>query len=294
MTGPARGEIYDLGYRGYEGAVMGRPWRVAALVGNGMRTALGIGRGVGAKVLPALLFLALMVPALVFMIIAVVAGPAAGEAIGVSEYYAIAAVPLLLLSAAIAPELLTADRGSGLISLYLVRPITAEDYVLGRWLAFFALTLLIVWLPQVLLFVGVVLGAPDTWAHLRDNWLDIPRFLAAGAALALFTTTLPLAVAAFIDRRAIVAAVVIGLWFIAAAAGNALGETAEGAAGSWLFLIDFGASPVDINNMIFGTGVERNGEPLEHVPTGALVGWYLLWVAVPAALLWRRYRGIGA
>ncbi len=294
MTGPARGEVYDLGYRRYEGMVLGRPWRVAALVGNGMRTALGIGRGVPAKILPALLFLALMVPALVFMLIAILGGNAAGDGVGVSGYYALASVPLLILSAALAPELLTTDRRSGLISLYLVRPITAEDYVLGRWLAFFALTLLIVWLPQALLFAGVVLGANETWEYLRGNWLDVPRFLAAGAVLALFTTTLPLAVAAYVDRRAVVAAVVIGLWFIAAAVGEALGGLIEGAGGSWLYLINFGASPIDINNLIFGLEVQRAGEPLEHVPAGVLVAWYLLWVAVPAGLLWRRYRGMSA
>ena len=293
MTQAGRGEVYDLGYRRYEGEVAGRPHRIAALVINGMRTALGIGRGLGAKVLPALLFLALMVPALVFMIIAIVGGPATDGLIGVSRYYQVAAIPLLLLSAALAPELLTTDRRSGLLTLYLVRPITSEDYVLGRWLAFFGLTLVIVWLPQALLFAGVVLGAADTWEYLRGNWLDVPRFLAAGVTLALFTTTLPLAVAAFIDRRAIVAVVVIAIWFVAASVGNALGSQLDGAGGDWLYLIDFAASPVDINDMIFGNGLERNGEPTA-VPAGVLVAWYLLWVAVPAAALWRRYRGLGA
>ena len=291
MTQAGRGEVYDLGYRRYEGEVAGRPHRIAALVINGMRTALGIGRGLGAKVLPALLFLALMVPALVFMIIAIVGGPATDGLIGVSRYYQVAAIPLLLLSAALAPELLTTDRRSGLLTLYLVRPITSEDYVLGRWLAFFCLTLVIVWLPQALLFAGVVLGATDTWEYLRGNWLDVPRFLLAGVTLAVFTTTLPLAVAAFIDRRAIVAVAVIAIWFVAAAVGNALGSEVGGA--GWLYLIDFGASPVDINDMIFGNGLERDGAPLD-VPAGVVVAWYLLWVAVPAALLWRRYRDIGA
>ena len=91
------------------------------------------------------------------------------------------------------------------------------------------------------------------------------------------------------------AAFVIGLWFIAAAVGNALGNEIGGTAGSWLFLIDIGSSPVDINDLIFGLTVERSGSGvIDEVPSAVLVIWYLVLVVVPAGLLWRRYRGLGA
>ena len=98
MNQTGRGEVYDIGYQHYTGGLEGREGRLMALVLDGMRTALGIGRGLPSKILPALLFLALMIPALVFMIIAVFAGEVPEDLIGVPRYYAVAAIPLLILS----------------------------------------------------------------------------------------------------------------------------------------------------------------------------------------------------
>ena len=64
MTEP-RGEVFDLGYQHYQGPREGRMRARKALWANGVRTALGLGRGTLAKVLPALLFIAVMIPALV-------------------------------------------------------------------------------------------------------------------------------------------------------------------------------------------------------------------------------------
>lgn len=290
-----QGEVFDIGYRHYAGVREGRNAARLALLIDGMRTALGLGRGMPSKILPGLLFLALMIPALVFMIIASVLGETGIDDIpGVADYYQGAIIPLLIFSAIIAPELLTADRRNGVLSLYLVRPISSGDYVLGRWLSFFILSLIVIWLPQIILFIGVNLGTADAWGYLQDNWLDIPRFLIAGVALVLFTTTIPLAAAAFTQRRAMAAAFVIGLWFIAAAIGNALSESIGGTAGSWLALIDVGASPILINDMVFDQPFDGRAQLAEDIPKVVLVVWYLALVAIPGALLWSKYRKVAS
>lgn len=290
-----QGEVFDIGYQSYEGTREGRNAARKALLIDGMRTALGMGRGLTAKILPGLLFLALLIPALVFMIIASVLGQTGIDDIpGVADYYQGAIFPVLIFSAIIAPELLTTDRRSGVLSLYLVRPITSSDYILGRWLAFFLLSLIVVWVPQLLLYIGVNLGSADAWGYLRSNWDDIPRFLLAGAALALFTTTLPLAAAAFTDRRAIAAAVVIGIWVIALAVGNALSDGIGGTAGAWLALIDIGSTPLHINDMIFNEASDGPGRLAKEVPKAVRIGWYLILVAVPATFLYMKYRKASA
>jgi ABC-2 type transport system permease protein len=290
-----QGEVFDIGYQPYEGAREGRNAARKALLIDGMRTALGMGRGLTAKILPGLLFLALLIPALVFIIIASVVGQTGIDDLpGVADYYQGAIYPVLIFSAIIAPELLTTDRRNGVLSLYLVRPITSSDYIIGRWLAFFLLSLIVVWVPQLLLYIGVNLGSTDAWEYLRDNWDDIPRFLLAGAALALFTTTLPLAAAAFTDRRAIAAALVIGIWVIALAVGNALSDGIGGTAGAWLALIDIGSTPLHINDMIFNQASDGPGRAAEEVPKAVRIGWYLILVAVPAAFLYMKYRKVSA
>ena len=91
--------------------------------------------------LPAFLFLAVMTPAVIGAVMASVLGLEDLDLLRHDDYYQIVAIILVLFSAIIAPELLCPDRRGGVISLYLVRPLTTTDYLAGRWLAFFSVTL---------------------------------------------------------------------------------------------------------------------------------------------------------
>ena len=190
MAAQSRGELYDIGYRHYEGPREGRNRARFALWTNGMRTALGIGRGGRAKILPILLFAAITVPAVVIVMIASFAeGFGASDVAGVpghADYYDVVSILILLFSAIIAPELLCADRRNQVLQLYLVRPLTSTDYVAGRWLAFFTIVLALVYSGQIVLFVGFTLAAEEPLTYVREKWLDVPRFLAAGAVIAVF------------------------------------------------------------------------------------------------------------
>jgi ABC-2 type transport system permease protein len=289
MTTP-RGEVYDIGYQRYEGQREGRARARKSLWVNGVRNALGIGRGWTAKVLPILLLIALMLPAVVFTIIASVVGDFQGIP-GHSDYYFIASIILIVFSAIVAPELLCSDRRSGVIFLYLVRPISTTDYVIGRWSAFLAISLVYVYLPQLFLFVGRTLATTDQWDYISDNWTDIPRFLASGLVLALFTSTLPMAIAAFTTRRSLAAAFVIGLWVICSATSAALLENTSGNASDWASLIAIGNVPIYINDMIFADASSTDlSRAAADLPRVAVIGWYVALVAVPGALLWNQYR----
>ena len=135
----ARGEVYDIGYQRYLGLREGRSRARKALWTNGVRTALGLGRGWPSKALPILLFIILLLPALIFTVIASTLGQIMGDTLGQEDYYRAVFVPLIIFSAIIAPELLCADRRTGVIHLYLVRPLTSTDYVVARWLAFLSI-----------------------------------------------------------------------------------------------------------------------------------------------------------
>jgi ABC-2 type transport system permease protein len=298
------GELFDLGYQHYDGPREGRMRARKAVFFDGFKTTLGLGRGTGAKVLPFLLFGAVMAPAVIMAVIASITDNLV-DLPGHDDYYEVVSIVLLIFAAIIAPELLCPDRRNGVISLYLVRPLSITDYVAARWLAFFAITLLLVLSGQIVLLAGLILSASDPADYIRDNWLDVPRILAAGFLLAAFITTLPLAVAAFTDRRALAAAFVIGLFIISAAAGEILSECDEsqenrggqrcepitGNAAKWYALIDVSRVPTNVNDMIFG--VEDEGprsQLIAKLPRVVPIGLYILLTGGLGGALWLRYR----
>ena len=298
------GELFDLGYQHYDGPREGRMRARKAVFVDGFRTTLGLGRGPGAKVLPFLLFGAAMTPAVIMAIIASVTNNLV-DLPGHPEYYQVVSIVLLIFAAIIAPELLCPDRRNGVISLYLVRPLSITDYLAARWLAFFAITLLLVYSGQVVLLVSLVLSAADPLEYLQDNWLDIPRILGAGFLLAVFITTFPLAVAAFTDRRALAAAFVIGLFVISGAAGGILTGCGEspgnprgpncepitGDAAKWLGLVDVSRVPTNVNNMIFGSEDDgRRSRMTAELPRIVPIGWYIVLTGGLGGALWLRYR----
>ena len=310
------GQLFDLGYQRYEGPREGRARARKALFVNGIRTCFGIGRGTLAKIMPILFFGAVMAPAIVFIIIAATTERIIGVALdipGHADYYQIVSLVLLLFSAVIAPELLCPDRRSGVITLYLVRSLTFTDYVLGRWLAFFVVSLLFIYTGQVVLMIGLTMSAAQPFEYLRDNWADIPRFLSAGLVIAVLTTTIPLAAAAFTTRRVYASAFVIGLWLISAATAGILisgteerERTENGVVVEWesnsllgdtdfaplVALIDIGNAPIHISDMIFDKKDNDNQvmEKVAELPAIVPILWYVILVLVPGFLLWNRYR----
>ena len=315
MAAQSRGELYDIGYRRYEGPREGRNRARFALWTNGLRTALGIGRGARAKILPILLFASITVPAVVIVMIASFAeGFGASDVAGVpgyADYYDVVSILILLFSAIIAPELLCADRRSQVLQLYLVRPLTSTDYVAGRWLAFFTIVLALVYSGQIVLFVGFTLAAEEPLTYVRENWLDAPRFLAAGAVIAVFTTTIPLAVSGFTNRRAYAAGFVIGLFIISSAVAHSLTgcierevvvedgevvvdrcEAVTGRWAKWIALAEFGAVPAHVSDMIFDEPHDSSdaARQVSDLNDAIPVAWYVVLTAGPAALLLWRYR----
>ena len=297
MNAPPTAEVFDLGYQHYDGPREGRSRARTAVYVNGLRTALGVGRGNAPKILAGLMFAAAIAPAVIMALVVSLADQLADSLPSHSDYYGLIAVVLFVAAAIIGPELLCPDRRNGVISLYLVRPLTPTDYVAGRWLAFFTIILALVYCGQLVLLAGLVLSAADPAEYLKENWLDIPRIFGAGLVLALFIATIPLAVAAFTDRRAYAAAFVIGLFIISAIVAGVLTgceggnqssncERVTGGAAKWLTLSDVGAAPTRVNDLIF----DKEDRGLSgDLPDAIPVLWYGLLTAGPALLLWRRY-----
>ncbi len=292
--GVAGGEVFDLGYRHYDGAREGR-WRSRhAIWRDGVRTTLGLGRSVSKKVAPFGLIALAWLPALVVIVItgfvstfggdiAEIEGPTFGE------YYEWAFIFITLFSAVVAPELLCPDRRQGVITLYRVRPITPIDYVAARWSAFFIVLLLVLWIPQALLFGWDALSADEPARWAADHWDAIPRILAAGAVIAAPMTTLAMMASSFTTRRPYAAVATLAIVLIGAALSG-LGHAFSGDVGDWSTLLNVPGVALEMSDTIFSEEFSGGSDgPLSATVYGAWLSFVTLSAAVT---IWWRYRAL--
>ena len=200
-TEAPRGEIYDLGYRNYQGPRLGRAYALWSLYGLSVRNAFGLGRGLLTKVLAFGLVFFAMVPAIVQMVLAAVLPFGELEFIQPHEYYGFVQVVLMLFVAAVASDLVGNDRRSHILPLYFSRPIRRHDYALVKVAALTTALLALTVAPQTLLFVGNWLGATDGSEWLADNAGDILPILVSGFLVSLLLASIGTLIATFATRR---------------------------------------------------------------------------------------------
>ena len=302
--------VFDIGYQRYAGPREGRGRARLAVYKDGVRKALGLGRGAKTKLLP-WAFISLMV--VIGVIMAVTAGAAqralgdvgAELAPGTSHdfYYSITITILFVFAALVAPRLLCPDRRNGTLHLYLVRPLTATNYLAARWAAFLTVMLLVAWLPQFVLLVGRVLGHPDPMAYLRGNWTDVPKFLLSGAAIAVMVTTVSMFASALASRRGYASVLLIALYLIPGAVTEPLSFTPQL---QWVSVFSLGDVLGETNTLIFteaeavadvsaqaGFGAEITGDTDFSRPSLSptlLLAAYFGWLLGPGGILWMYYR----
>jgi len=295
---PVTGTVFDIGYRSYTGAREGRRRSRLAVFKDGLRIALGIGRGGRAKVLPWFFIGLLGIIGLVMAIVAgaanMLGGPGSAEKMDLpshADFYSVASIILFVFAALVAPELLCRDRREGTINLYLVRPLSATDYLSSRWAAFLTVMLATAWLPQVVLFFGLTAGDPAPVAYLQKHWIDIPRFLTAGLVMAVYATTLAMLTASFTTRRAYASVFLVGLFVITAPFTAGMAQEMKGPAGQWMSMFNLTNIPVFVNDLIFGeTSDMTEDAPARTLAAWIKITWYFVWVLGPGVLLWWRYR----
>ena len=116
-----------------------------------------------------------------------------------------------LLTASTGARVLVNDFRDNALPLYLSRPLTRVEYVLGKAAALATLTSLVTWVPSLLL-IGLQASLAAGW--FATHWWLVPAvFLAAWSAIALFALVC-LAVAAVLRRRAVAEAAFVAMFFV--------------------------------------------------------------------------------
>lgn len=141
-----------------------------------------------------------------------------------------------LLTALVGPALIAPDLAHDALPLYLSRPLTRGEYVLGKFLVLALLLSAVTWVPGELLFLLQAALAEPGWtgAHLQLAWS-----LFAGAWLwILVVALLALAVSAWVRFRPVATAAIIGFFLVGAGLGNAINTILDTKWGTLLILDD--------------------------------------------------------
>jgi ABC-2 type transport system permease protein len=251
------GNIYDLGYRRYEGPRLGRSHAVRSLMTHSFRTTFGLGRGGRAKIAP-LTFgaMAVLPSVLIVGVLTLVARLGIDRDIegfglvGFSTYFGAISAIIALFCAAQAPELFGRDQRHGVLALYFARALRRSDYALAR-LAGFSLAILVLLLtPMLILFLGRVLLSTDIADAFAKNLPNVPPVVAQALVIAGLLGGMSMAVSAYTPRRAYATAGIIALFVLPGIVSSIIIELGSGTVGNLLVLLS-PSSVIDGTNVLF-------------------------------------------
>ena len=169
----AYGEIYDLGYRHYDGPRLGRSQAIRSLIVYSIKRGLGIKKRWTSKIMPIFLYVASYAPALIAAGIMGFAPDAAEfDYLSLNGFIMPA---LLIFAAGLAPEMLSDDRRENVLPLYFSRALTRLDYLLAKMAAMGLLMGTIAFGPPLLLFIATSLLDSNPLSYMGDNVTDIGR-----------------------------------------------------------------------------------------------------------------------
>jgi ABC-2 type transport system permease protein len=288
----AAGTIYDIGYRNYEGARLGRGYAFRTLYVHSLRSLFGLGRGGKALFVPWALFAVMVFPGIVTVAVAGISGGMIKNIIDYHEIYIWDSMMLALFCAAQAPELVSRDQYNRVLPLYFSRALRQGDYALAKLLAMWTAVFLLILTPLLVVLAGR-LGLPtDFGAAFKEESKNFLPILATPAICALVFGTLSVSLASYVPRRGLASALVLGVFLLTAPLVGILMETLQA---KWSVLLN----PVLLGNgsiwALFDERHER-GSILRQadLPPEAYYGAVAAYAVFFALLLLNRYRRISA
>jgi ABC-2 type transport system permease protein len=126
----------------------------------------------------------------------------------------------LLLTTLIGPNLVAPDLANGALCLYLSRPISRAQYILGKMIVLLSLGSLITWIPGLLLFIIKAEVTGLDWAR-TNAWLAGAIVIGLGIWIVMLSL-IALTLSAWVKWRIAAGAFILGLFFAGAGFGNAI------------------------------------------------------------------------
>lgn len=216
------GEIFDRGYLHYDGTRLGIPAAIWALARYSMARAIGIRRPWTAKIIPFLIYAAVLIP--VALAIGIRAFVPAFNFLSYGEFFGAIFVLEGIFVALIAPEMVSTDRHDKMLPLYFSRPIGRNAYVLAKLLGTGLLTLSISLVPVIIMWIGNILLAGDPALAFREGLDDLGKIVVAGVLIAFYLGAIGLMISSFTGRKSVAVGVIVLGFVISESLSLALGE----------------------------------------------------------------------
>lgn len=283
----AAAQIFERGYRRYDGERLGRSASIRAVWLHAFQRMLGLRRPVWAKILPVLVVFISYVPAIVFVGIVALAknDPSVAQSLpGYADYYSHVMLAVLLFTAFGAPDVLCPDRRTGMLGIYLASPLTRDTYLAGKALAVFSGLVLVTTGPQLLLLLANSLQGSGV-GSAGETVLMVLRIVGAGFVVSLLFTTLSLAVSSMTDRKGFATAGIILLLLASGVIASSLSASHPN-----LSLLGLAHSlPDALTTRIFGV---QSTDETYGVSTGLIWLAGAAWIFAAAAVVRIRYQAL--
>lgn len=200
----------------------------------------------------------------------------------------------LFLTSFIGPGQISPDLANNALSLYLARPFSRAEYVIGKMSILLILLSLMTWIPGLLLF-GLQ-GYLEGGSWMRDNWRLASGMFFGAWIWILVLSLLALALSAWVKWKPAAGALMFGVFFVAGGFAAAINEVQRTNWGH-LFNISYLIGSVWVN-LFEGANKTTNGALFFRVPRGAELPIWCSWAGLFALcgicwyMLRRKIRGI--
>jgi ABC-2 type transport system permease protein len=148
----------------------------------------------------------------------------------------------------VGPPLVSRDLRNNALPLYLCRPFSRTEYVVGKMSVILILLSLITWVPQLLLFLFQ--SYLEGFAWFKANAWMINAIVLGGLVWALLLALLTQTISALVKWRVVASGVLLGIFFIPTVFGAFVNEVFRT---RWGNIISLGALIKNVTSGLFGT-----------------------------------------
>jgi ABC-2 type transport system permease protein len=281
------GEVFDRGYKHYDGPRLGRREATRALIGYSIKRAMGIKKSWTAKVIPILLYIAVFTP--VIISIGIRAFVPTAEVLDYGDFFGFVFLIEGVFAATIAPELLCSDRHERVLPLYFARMITRLDYLLAKLAAAAILMLTMSLVPAAILWLGRQLLDDKPLTAISNNIDDLGRLIVGGVLVSVYIGSVALMISSFTGRKSIAVAIIILLFLVSTSLAFALSDAINNENTKYLVFLSPTNTVDDMSNALFNRDIglsEFDDNPF--LPLWQYIGGMVaITVASLGVMLWR-------
>ena len=135
---------------------------------------------------------------------------------------------LFIVAMMVGPSVIAADNQANALQVYLSKPITKADYLLGKWMGIFLVVFAVGAAPAILLYLYCLISYIGE-GFIRESPLLIVRLLAACAIPGIVHASLLVGISAWSKTPRMAGAIYAGFYFVSFAISQTVwGITTEG------------------------------------------------------------------